>query len=319
MQIRCFLAYYHSNVAFQLTTKRFDQAMDFFPKSNTNAIYQFDVVTLNAQGQETKREQRQAEYFTKDLGSGITLDMVAIPGGKFLMGSPEDEGQRYDYESPQHEVTVSAFFMGKYPITQAQWRAVAALEQVNRELYPDSSFFKGDNLPVEQISWYEAVEFCDRVSKYTNRHYRLPSESEWEYACRADTTTPFDFGETITSDLANYDAESTYADKPKGKSVGQTTPVDNFKFPNAFGLYDMHGNVWEWCYDHWHKNYKGAPNDGSAWIDNLNENDNKSRLLRGGSWNDYAGYCRSACRNRFEPVSRDYDVGFRVVVSAART
>ncbi len=294
------------------------------PPADNERTFKFEVVTVNRRGKIIKRETKLAQYFTENLGNNITLEMVAIPGGKFMMGSPEDEAERYDEESPQHEVTVPPFFMGKYPITQAQWRAVAALEQVNRSLETDPSYFKGDNLPVEQISWDQAIEFCDRLSKYTGKHYRLPSEAEWEYACRAGTTTPFHFGETITSDLANYDAEYTYADSPKGKPREQTTPVGSFEVANAFGLYDMHGNVWEWCYDHWHEDYEGAPTDGSAWIDNikiLNENDNhpQMRMLRGGSWDSDPRYCRSACRHRSKPDDRNYNVGFRVVVSAART
>jgi formylglycine-generating enzyme required for sulfatase activity len=286
-------------------------------------IFEFDVVTVNARGEEIKREKNTARYFAQNLGKNITLEMVAIPGGKFMMGSPSNETERYDDESPQHEVTVPPFFMGKYPVTQAQWRAVATLPQVNRELNPDPSRFKGDNLPVERISWYEAVEFCDRLSKYTGQHYRLPSEAEWEYACRAGTTTPFHFGETITSDLANYNAEYSYGDAPKGQYRQKTTPVGSFEVANAFGLYNMHGNVWEWCADHWHNNYKGAqaaPADGSAWLDSIsNENDNHRYLLRGGSWNDSPRGCRSACRLYHEPDYRDDNRGFRVVVSAART
>ena len=156
--------------------------------------------------------------------------------------------------------------------------------KLNRELKADPSRFKGDNRPVEQVTWFDAVEFCQRLSQYTKRNYRLPSEAEWEYACRAGTTTPFHFGETITSELANYNAESTYGDAPKGESRGETTEVGSFGVANGFGLYDMHGNVYEWCADQYHDNYEGAPTDGSAWIEEINDNDNHSRLLRGGSW-----------------------------------
>ncbi|MDB9384014.1 formylglycine-generating enzyme family protein [Nodularia spumigena CS-584] len=281
-------------------------------------VFEYQTPTVNRRGEIIKTETKTAQYFSEHLPNNVTLEMVSIPGGQFFMGSPKNEAQSYDDERPQHEVTVPPFFMGKYPITQAQWRAVAALPQVNRELKPDPSNFKGDNLPVEQISWYEAVEFCDRLKAHTKKDYRLPSEAEWEYACRAGTTTPFHFGETITSDLANYSAETTYGDEPKGKSVGQTSPVGSY-VANAFGLYDMHGNVWEWCYDHWHENYKGAPNNGSAWLTKNNDNDNQSRLLRGGSWDGNPGNCRSAYRGSSDPDYRSYYVGFRVVVSAART
>jgi formylglycine-generating enzyme required for sulfatase activity len=140
----------------------------------------------------------------EDLGSGIQLEMVMIPGGSFMMGSPEKEEGSDDDERPQHEVTIEPFWLGQYQVTQAQWKFVAKLPQVNRELEQDPSRFKGDNRPVEQVSWKDAVEFCDRLSKHTKRQYRLPSEAEWEYACRAGTKTPFHFGETITTDLANY-------------------------------------------------------------------------------------------------------------------
>ncbi|MDF5713987.1 MAG: SUMF1/EgtB/PvdO family nonheme iron enzyme [Rhizonema sp. NSF051] len=281
-------------------------------------VFQFEVIRVNAQGREIERIKRDAQYFRENLGNNVTLEMVAIPGGKFLMGSPLTEAQRYDTESPQHEVTVPPFFMGKYPVTQAQWRTVAAFPQVNRKLEPEPSYFQGDNLPVEQISWYEAVEFCDRLIKHTKQHYRLPSESEWEYACRAGTTTPFHFGETITPELANYNGKFTYGSAPKGKYRTQTTPIGNFNVANEFGLCDMHGNVWEWCADHWHCKYEGDPTQSSALIDNDNQT-NESRILRGGSWDNHARVCRSACRgNVVEPDGRSSDFGFRVVVSAAR-
>ncbi len=282
-------------------------------------VFQFEVIRVNAEGREIERVKRDAQYFTENLGKNVTLQMVAIPGGKFLMGSPSDETQRYDSESPQHEVAVPHFFIGKYPVTQAQWRAVVALTQINRKLNPDPSHFKGDDRPVETISWYDAVEFCDRLSEHTGKNYRLPSEAEWEYACRAGTTTPFYFGETITSDLANYYAESNCSNGPKGQFRQQTTPVGSFEVANAFGLYDVHGNVWEWCADTWYGDYKGAPADGGAWINHGNGNDNQFRVPRGGSWNYNAWDCRSACRNYYaDPNVRDDFIGFRVVVSAAR-
>ena len=276
-------------------------------------VFQFEVVKVNASGQEVKRDRSKAQYFTEDLGNGVSLEMIAIPSGKFLMGSPS--GEERDQEKPQHEVTVQSFLMGKYSVTQAQWKRVAALPKVNRDLEADPSNFKGDKRPVEQVSWNDAVEFCDRLSQYTNKQYRLPSEAEWEYACRAGTTTPFHFGETITTELANYDGNSTYASEPKGKKSGETTEVGSFP-PNSFGLYDMHGNVWEWSQDTWHDSYKGAPRDGSAWIDN----DNQYQILRGGSWIDIPVFCRSAYRDDF--YTRDYlsiIIGFRIVCAAGRT
>ncbi len=290
--------------------------------------FEFETVTVNARGEVINTEQNQAFYYVEYLGeeagepAELKLEMVAIPGGTFEMGSPEDEPKRDDIESPQHTVTVPPFFMSKYLVTQSQWRFVAALPQINRELKPEPSEFKGDDLPVETFDWYEAVEFCDRLSKFTGRTYSLPTEAQWEYACRAGTTTPFHFGETITSDLANYHASSTYANEAKGEYREKTTPVGQFP-PNAFGLYDMHGNVDEWCLDDYHDNYEGAPTDGSAWFDE--ENDNLSQktadtVLRGGSWYDDPCYCRSA--SRYYDPSRDYYVnyyGFRVVCAVGRT
>jgi formylglycine-generating enzyme required for sulfatase activity len=262
-----------------------------------------------------RREQQERQQFVEDLGNGISLEMLAIPEGSFVMGSPDGEKERSSSEGPQHTVTLSSFFLGKCPVTQAQWRIVAALPQVNRELDPDPSRFKGETRPVECISWLDAIEFCDRLSQYTGKQYRLPSEAEWEYACRAGTTTPFHFGETITTDLANYNGDYTYGDGPKGVYRQETTPVGSFGVANAFGLYDMHGNVWEWCMDHWHENYEDAPIDGSAWID-PSASENASRLLRGGSWGSDPRYCRSAFRGRNNAGYRYDDDGFRVACSA---
>ncbi|TRU21906.1 MAG: TIR domain-containing protein [Microcystis aeruginosa Ma_MB_S_20031200_S102] len=279
------------------------------------SVFNFEIVGVNAKGEQIKKELKQSQYFSEDLGNDITLEMVAIPGGTFTMGSPANEKYSYDRERPQHQVTVPPFFMGKYPITQAQWRAIAATAKIDIDLETNLSKFKGDKLPVERVNWYQATEFCKRLSRETKQEYRLPSEAEWEYACRAGTTTPFYFGETITGELANYDASNTYADEPNGEYRQKTTPVGQFP-PNAFGLYNMHGNVWEWCADTWHDNYDGAPTDGSAWIEN--GNDNRSPL-RGGSWSCDPDLCRSACR--YFDARRDYSYhyGFRVVCGAGRT
>jgi formylglycine-generating enzyme required for sulfatase activity len=270
------------------------------------------------------REQRDTQGFVEDFGNGVVLDLVQIPGGTFLMGSPEAELDRYDDET-LHEVTIAPFLLGRYTITQAQWRLVAGLPQVNRELNPEPSYFKGKDRPVEQVSWEDAVEFCDRLSQHTNREYRLPSEAEWEYACRAGTTTPFHFGETIATDLVNYNGTDWeyegktylgfYGMGSRGEYRKQTTDVGIFP-ANAFGLYDMHGNVWEWCLDHWHDNYEGAPTDGSAW---LSEDKSSKRLLRGGSWFFNPRLCRSAVRVSNSPDFRDFNLGFRVLCLAART
>ncbi|NJM56172.1 MAG: formylglycine-generating enzyme family protein [Synechococcales cyanobacterium RU_4_20] len=260
-----------------------------------------------------KRSIRTAQYFTEDLGNGVGLDMVLIPGGRFLMGSPKDEPERWGTEGPQHEVTVPSFFMGRYPVTQAQWKAIAQKRKSNRKLELDPSGFNGADRPVENIEWDDIVEFCARLSRETGREYRLPSEAEWEYACRAGTTTPFHFGEMITTELANYDG-SGYNGGPEGKSRQETTPVGSFP-ANGFGLCDMHGNVWEWCADHWHENYEGAPADGSAWL----ENQSKLHIQRGGSWLNFPRLCRSASRNGDNLAFRHDFYGFRVLCVLPRT
>ncbi|MEH2194737.1 MAG: SUMF1/EgtB/PvdO family nonheme iron enzyme [Nostoc sp.] len=287
--------------------------------------FEFDTATLTPKSAgflgmgkktyEINRSRGRAEFFTENLGNGVFLDMVAIPGGTFLMGSPESEPELRNSESPQHSVTIQPFFMGKFAVTQSQWKAIAALPKVNIDLNPDPSYFKGANRPIEVVSWDDAIEFCARLSKKTEKTYSLPSEAEWEYACRAGTTTPFYFGEMITTDLANYDGNYVYNSGSKGEYRKQTTYLG--KFPaNPFGLFDMHGNIWEWCLDEWHENYNGAPKDGSAW---LSDNDNQNRLLRGGSWRSDPRDCRSAFRRYYARDSRRNSVGFRVVVVRGRT
>lgn len=262
-----------------------------------------------------RKERKQARYFTEKLGDAIGLDMILVPGGTFLMGSPDDEPERNENEGPQHEVRISNFFMGRYPVTQEQWRFVAALDEVKRTLEPDPSQFKGDKRPVEQVSWYDAMEFCDRLAQFTGRPYRLPSEAEWEYACRAGTTTPFYFGRTLTTELANYDGNSTYNDASKGVHRRATTPVAHFEIANAFGLCDMHGNVYEWCQDHWHDSYKGAPTDGSAWV-RVTEDKYANRVIRSGSWDSVPRICRSAYRYGDPPGYYSYRIGFRIACGA---
>lgn len=262
------------------------------------------------------------QTFREDLG-GVFLDLVLIPPGKFLMGSPPDELEREDSEGPQHEVTIAEpFLMGQCPVTQAQWAKVAKMKQVKRSIDQNPSDFEGADLPVETVSWLDAEEFCLRLSVHTKRTYRLPSEAEWEYACRAGTTTAFHFGETIDAELANYDAKGdvdqdwvgNYGRGILGEYREKTTPVKTFP-ANSFGLYDMHGNVWEWCSDRWHDNYQGAPSDSSVW----KAGGSKYRLLRGGSWNYDPGNCRSANRYRGTPEYRDLYIGFRVVCLSPNT
>jgi formylglycine-generating enzyme required for sulfatase activity len=243
--------------------------------------------------------------------------MILVCGGKFLMGSPNTEAKRSDNESPQHLVTVKSFFLGRYPVTQEQWRIVAeAYDKVNLELNPSPSRFEGNKHPVEQVSWYDAQEYCDRLAKKTNRPYRLPTEAEWEYACRAGTETPFYFGSTLSTDLANYDGNRIYGNGVKSESRQVTTPIDLFDIANAWGFCDMHGNVYEWCQDHWHSDYKGLPKDGSAWL--INDSDS-SRVVRGGSWFHDPRLCRSSYRDFDNPIARYNSLGFRVSCSAPAT
>ncbi len=253
----------------------------------------------------------QVQGYRERLADGVELTMVQIPAGSFLMGSPAEELGRYGGEGPQHQVQLQGFFMAQTPITQAQWREVAGWQKLHRDLNPNPSYFKGPNRPVEQVNWEDAIEFCNRLSQRTGRHYSLPSEAQWEYACRAGTTTPFHFGETISPELANYNANCTYGDGSKGENRKKTTPVGMFP-ANAWGLHDMHGNVWEWCLGQWHANYNGAPQDGNAWLDPDANKDNY-RLLRGGSWGDFPRHCRSASYGHHQPGYVNGLVGLRVV------
>ena len=272
---------------------------------------EFQFITLDAAGRVEARRQARARVFAEELGQGETLELMEIPAGTFLMGSPTSEAERKEAEGPQHSVRVPAFFCGKYPITQAQWRVVAQWPPVNCALPLAPSVYKGAQHPVENISWYDAVEFCARLSQHTKRHYRLPTEAEWEYACRAGTTTPFHCGATITPAFACYDGTLPYAAAPKGKERLQTTPVGSFKLCNAFGLSDLHGNVWEWCADAWRANYQSAPVDARAWED---ADKAAPRVIRGGSWFNAARLCRSAYRFFAAPDSRSHERGFRVVL-----
>ncbi|OAD19350.1 serine/threonine protein kinase [Candidatus Thiomargarita nelsonii] len=199
-------------------------------------VFEFEQVRLNARGEITQRSRGSATQQTEWI-NGVALEMVTIPGGTYLMGT--EDGQS---ETPQHRVTIAPFEMSKYPITQKQWQAVMG---------SNPSYFKGENRPVESITWHEAVEYCAILSENTGKIYRLPSEAQWEYACRAGTKTPFYFGETIMLTIANYDGNYTYGSTPKGVCREETSEVGRFP-ANAFGLYDMHGNIWEWCADPWH-------------------------------------------------------------------
>ncbi len=276
-------------------------------------LFATNTCLLHQQGNRWSMERRplQVEGYREQLGEGVALTMVKISGGSFLMGSPKGEPERFDDESPQHEVTLDAFWMAQTPITQAQWRTVAAWQQLERDLKPDPAKFKGDNRPVERVSWHDAQEFCRRLSQRTGQRYGLPSEAQWEYACRAGSTTPFHFGATLTPELANYNGNFVYQNGPKGTYRQQTCEVASLP-ANGWGLHDMHGNVWEWCQDHWHDSYNLAPGDDQPWLAPVAAVD-AQKLLRGGSWIGDPGDCRSAYRSHDEADSVANDVGFRVV------
>jgi len=250
--------------------------------------------------QRRERERLEAERkrpYTETLPSGIQLEMIAIPAGSFMMGGTDN-----DDEKPPHQVKLNVFHIGKYPVTQEQYQAVMGNNP--------SHFKKGGKYPVEQVSWDDAQAFCQKLSKMTGKTYRLPSEAQWEYACRAGTQTRYYFGdnENQLKEYAWYDANSN----SQTQLVGQ-------KKPNKWGLYDMLGNVWEWCEDDWHSNYNGAPTDGRAWIDNDNRSQSSYRIIRGGSWLEGSRGCSCFWRNSSFPARRNSFIGFRLVCVFART
>jgi formylglycine-generating enzyme required for sulfatase activity len=238
---------------------------------------------------------RDSKTIIENLGGGIILELVKLPAGSFLMGSPDDEpGVKYE-ERPQHRINIRSFAIGKYPLTQAQYEVVMGT---------NPSHFKGDsNHPVESVSWSDAQAFCQKLSEKTGRKYRLPSEAEWECACRAGNITSYSFGNSF--DLLGSYAWFRDNSNAKTHSVGR-------KKPNPWGLYNMHGNVWEWCEDAWHDNYQGAPVDGIPW--NGKSSQNNFHVLRGGSWFDNPPDCRSAARNSYHRNYDSRDIGIRLVL-----
>jgi formylglycine-generating enzyme required for sulfatase activity len=248
--------------------------------------------------------------------------MVYVPSGDFVMGASDKEEGGSSRERPQHLVTVPAFLMGKYPITQAQYAAVMGTNPSSFKNKSDSASY-----PVESVSWEDAQEFCKKLSELTGNEYRLPSEAQWEYACRAISSLPisrnkkeiiyppFYFGETISTKVANYDG-SVYGRGENGENRGETTAVNYFGVANDFGLCDLHGNVWEWCEDDWHDNYDNAPTDGTSWIDAKSKESNKTlHPLRGGSWLYDPLHCRSAYRYTYDYfINRINNIGFRVII-----
>ena len=229
--------------------------------------------------------------------------LVHIPAGQFLMGSPEDEPGRYPNEGPQHLVTIKPFAIGRYPVTFDEWNAFAA---ATGGYQPSDKGWGRGRRPVINVSWDDAQAYLAWLRVVTGEPYRLPSEAEWEYACRAGTSTPFHTGQTITTEQANFDGDYTYNGSVKGDFRKQTVPVGSFP-PNSFGLYDMHGNVWEWCEDYWSDNYSMSPTDGY-----VNAKAHACRVLRGGSWYNYPYSLRSAERYWNALDYRNFINGFRV-------
>ena len=259
---------------------------------------EFKTPSLNEKGEILHWTSHTARQFIEDLGGGLYLDLLFIPGGSYQMGSSHHQGN--EDERPQHFVMIKPFMMGRFLITQGQWKAIMG------KLPPCR--FNGDPLPVERVSWQDAQKFCKRLSQKTRRAYRLPSETQWEYACRARTGTPFNYGETLTVEVANFNGEHVFAQEPRGFYRHVTTEAATFP-PNAFGLYDMHGTLWEWCQDNWLEDYTASPRDGGSY-EKWNE---PYRVARGGSWHEPPQLCRSASRLRVLQTEADEFMGFRVV------
>lgn len=254
---------------------------------------------LDSAGAVSGARQGRVRVCSEPLSPGLALALVQAPEGAFQMGSRPGLG--YDDERPQRRVQVRAFWMGRSPVTQAQWRVVMGRARGR---------FEGEDRPVETVDWRSAKEFCKRLSARTGRDYRLPSEAQWEYACRAGSAAPFACGDTLTTDLANFNGDFSYSAGPRGVYRHTTTASGLFS-PNAFGLFDMHGNVWEWCEDMWHADYAGAPADDRPWThDGLAP----YRAARGGSWHDTPDVCRSAARLMLPETEGDEFTGFRVVM-----
>lgn len=277
----------------------------------------FEVETphLDSAGRTLAVARSRARFLRVALGDAVHLDLIAVPAARYRMGASVAEAHCGPYECLPRIVDTSPFYLARTPITQAQWRAVAALPAVTRDLAAAPSCFDGDAHPVECVSWLDAQEFCARASRATGHALRLPSEAEWEAACRAGTSTPFHFGQTLTGAHAHYAAHHVYAAEAPAAAPHGTAPVGAHA-PNALGLQDMHGNIWEWCADRWHDSYADAPRDGRAWTDGGRE---EWRSLRGGSWADAPGRLRAAHRSGYAAASYNRLIGLRVALSLAAT
>lgn len=267
----------------------------------------FSVPLVDASGEVVSRYNASARYMLEDLGAGVSLDVTLIPGGTFPMGTASNPD--HPEESPIHTVQVRPFALGTNPVTIGQWRQVATFPKVSTDLQlPARSSLPQDvenKLPIDVVSAAETIEFCARLQKFTGLPYRLPSEAEWEYACRAGTTTQYHFGDGISLSVANYNDGIT---RPIS-----LTPVGSKKAPNRFGLNDMHGNVEEWTVDSWHDSYLSAPTDGSSWSDP----GSSSRVTRGGCFLFRADVARSAARLQWDTGATASGFGLRVALDLA--
>jgi formylglycine-generating enzyme required for sulfatase activity len=262
--------------------------------ATTEADSRRDIDATAADVGTGKERAVQAEGLSIDLGGGTTMEFVLIPAGSFYMGSPPEEKDRSSGEGPVRRVQITKpLYIGKYEVTQAQYKAVVG---------SNPSHFSGADLPVESVSWQEAMLFCDKLTNSYGSHFRLPTEAEWEYACRAGSQSRFSYGDDPDyAQLAQYAWYDDNSDE-KTHSVGQ-------KKPNKFGLYDMYGNVWEWCSDWYTDSYRNM-----TTVDPTGPSSGEHRTLRGGSWYNNAGRCRSAARSLGTPGNRFTSSGFRVVL-----
>ena len=270
------------------------------------------ILSSHANAQE-KQEDASAAGGRVFRDCPVCPEMVVVPAGEFMMGSPESERGRGSDEGPQRKVAIRAFAMGKFEVTFAQWDACAA-EGGCKHRPHDETWGRGRR-PVINVSWHDATDFVAWIARKTGKTYRLPTEAEWEYAARGITKAsaphpPFSTGTTINYKQANYDANFTYGDGKMGLFRQKTVEVGRFP-RNAFGLHDMHGNVWEWVQDCYKDSYRGTPTDGSAVV----SPDCSLRILRGGAWNYFPQLLRSAYRYATAPDIRLDIAGFRVARS----
>lgn len=267
----------------------------------------FQSVVLNEIGDIVERASFQTNKISVAVGRCEPIEMIEIPSGSFEMGSEESDIGARPNEFPRHVVDVSGFLIGKITVTQTQWSAVM-------EWLPNiSESFRGEHLPVVNVWLEDALEYCERLKRLTGLNFRLPAEAEWEYACRAGSTFAFGFGAAISADLANFDGSAPFGDLAPTKASDGLRAAASYGVANRFGLYDMHGNVWEWCSDIWHENYVQAPKTATPWIEN---GDRGYCVQRGGAWNSSAADCRSAARVGDVAHNRDNIVGLRLCLSS---